>query len=81
MNVALRLFAAPKQIAGCDVARLELPSQATVADLRIALVREFPRLSPMSQQLRFAVNAEYANDETRLSEQDELACIPPVSGG
>jgi molybdopterin converting factor subunit 1 len=81
MNISVRLFATPKQIAGCDLATLELPAAATIADLRHALVRKYPDLLPMSGQLKFAINAEYAIDSAVLHEADDVACIPPVSGG
>ena len=81
MNVRVRLFAIARQLAGSEAADLELPAKPTVADLRAALVARYPQLGNMSRHLAFAVNAEYAGDETSIPEDAELACIPPVSGG
>ena len=81
MNVPVRLFAAAKQIAGNDLVTLELSNQSTLAELRIALLNRYPELGPLQQHLRFSINAEYASDEHAISEGDEIACIPPVSGG
>ncbi len=81
MNAPVRLFAAAKQIAGSDVVTLELSDKATLAELRVALVNRFPQLGPLQQHLRFSVNAEFASDEHAVREEDEIACIPPVSGG
>lgn len=81
MNVPVRLFAAAKQIAHSDVVTLDVSRQATVAELRDAMLKRYPELGPLRQHLRFSVNAEYANDEQTIQENDEIACIPPVSGG
>jgi molybdopterin synthase sulfur carrier subunit len=81
MKVQLKLFAIARQLVGNDVIDLELQANATVATLRMELITQIPELKPMAGQLRFAVNADYAADSTLVSEKDELACIPPVSGG
>ena len=60
---------------------LELSDTADVAELRGALVRRYPALDPLRDHLRFAINAEYAADDMTIRPADEIACIPPVSGG
>jgi molybdopterin synthase sulfur carrier subunit len=52
----------------------------TVADLRKKLLTEFPQLAGL-RSLYIAVNNEYADEEKVLHEGDEIALIPPVSGG
>ena len=81
MNVQLKLFAMARQAAGNDAIELELNDGATVRELRMELVNCLPELRPLAEYLRFAVNAQYAHDSTVISAADELACIPPVSGG
>ena len=81
MRVRVLLFAAARQLAGRDVAAIDLPEGSTVADLRRVLAERHPPLSAILAQTRFAVDAEYATDGTVLSEKSEVACIPPVSGG
>lgn len=81
MTVRLKLFAVAKQFVGSDSIEFELDEGATIMDLRDALLRRVPELVPMQDSLRFAVNSEYAEDDTRIEAADELACIPPVSGG
>jgi molybdopterin converting factor subunit 1 len=81
VNVQVKLFAVAKQLAGTDTASVELPGEPTVADLRAALARDFPVLEATLASVVFAVNAEYATDQTRLATTDKIACIPPVSGG
>jgi molybdopterin converting factor subunit 1 len=76
MVVHVRLFAALRERAGSDRLELELPDGALVADA-LAAVDDLARDLP----LVLAVNREYAAPEDRLSPGDELALIPPVSGG
>jgi len=80
MHVELQLFAIAKIWAGTDRLTLELPEMATVGDLRTAFVARCPQVD-LKLPLRFAVNSEYVDDQYRLSPTDEIACIPPVSGG
>ncbi len=79
--VRVKMFAVAKQVAGADAVHLELPDAATVSDLRRALLSKLPALDGMSNLLLFAVNGEYAGDQTPLPPGAEVACIPPVSGG
>ena len=81
MKVRVRLFAAARQAAGRDVVELELPAQATVAELRRRLSQELPALSAATGAALFAINAEYASETRAIPADAEVACIPPVSGG
>ncbi|HTQ39546.1 MAG TPA: MoaD/ThiS family protein [Pirellulales bacterium] len=81
MKIRLQLFAAARQWAGADAVELDVPSGATVADVRKALLARLPRLAQFGLQLRFAVNADYADEATTIPAGANLACIPPVSGG
>jgi molybdopterin converting factor subunit 1 len=81
MKVAVKLFAAGRELAGADECVLELDDAATVADVRQVLVKQYPALALLTPRSLVAVNAEYANDATRLRAGDEVALIPPVSGG
>ena len=81
MRVQVRLFAMLRERAGADSLELELADRATVADALDALRRE-PSLHGLeAMPLRVAVNREYASGEHPVSPGDELAVIPPVSGG
>lgn len=81
MRVAVRLFAFAREVAGNDSMNLELPSEASVGDVRRALVQALPDLAPLASLLMFAVDEQYADDATKVSEGADVACIPPVSGG
>ena len=76
MLVRVRLFAILRDRAGCDSVQLELPEGARVRD---ALERVDAITSGLSVVM--AVNQEYADPDARLAGGDELALIPPVSGG
>lgn len=58
---------------------MQLPADATVEDLWVRLVACYERLPPTAP--RFAVNRRYVDKGYRLHDNDELALIPPVSGG
>jgi MoaE-MoaD fusion protein len=81
IRVRARLFAVQRELAGTREVALELPAQATVDDAWRALVERHPALAPGRAFVRFAINGEYVDAATTLSDGDELACIPPVSGG
>ena len=76
MNVTVRLFAILRQRAGSDTLELELPEGARVSDA----LAEVDHLAG-GLKLVMAVNREYAAADQRLEAGDELALIPPVSGG
>ncbi len=81
MIVRVRLFARQREIAGTRRVELELPVGATVDDAWSELARRHPGLADGRPYVRFAVNGEYADPITALAEGDEVAVIPPVSGG
>lgn len=82
VTVTVRLFAMLRQRAGRDVLELELATGATVADALEAL-RDVDDLGQLLERMpvRAAVNREYVSAEAPLASGDELALIPPVSGG
>jgi MoaE-MoaD fusion protein len=81
LRIRVRLFAMQREAAGMRELRLEVPLGSTVDDAWKAVVDSVPALAPGRSSLRFAVNGEYTDDDRTLADGDELACIPPVSGG
>jgi len=82
MTVRVRLFALLRELAGSDSVEVELAEGATVAEAIEALAGLPPLAEALARlPVRMAVNREYAAAETRLGPGDELALIPPVSGG
>lgn len=77
----MRLFAGLRELVGSQEVELELPNGATAADLRGEMARRFPRILPLLSTLVCAVNEDYVPGDHRLSPNDEVALIPPVSGG
>jgi len=81
LRIRVRLFAMQRETAGTRELRLEVPLGSTVDDAWNAVVDVVPALAPGRSSLRFAVNGEYADPDRTLADGDEVACIPPVSGG
>ena len=79
--VRVRLFAIQRELAGSREVRMELPEGADVEAAWRALVERYPVLAPGRASLRFARNGDYADPTTPLADGDEVAVIPPVSGG
>src|SRR5215212_1470467 len=77
MEVTVRLFAMLRERAGAREVELDLPEGARVSDA-LAALRD---VAPPELPLVMAVNREYARDDRVLGAGDELALIPPVSGG
>jgi molybdopterin converting factor subunit 1 len=81
MRVTVRLFARLRDIAGApDLAR-DVPAGSTAADVWSTLVAEFPEMGRYDRTISTAVNADYAKMNTVLADNDEIAFLPPVSGG
>jgi molybdopterin converting factor subunit 1 len=81
MDVTIRYFAGHRDIVGRVEERIELSEGATVGMLWGLLVERYPRLGGYSGKLLYAVNQEFSTLETKLRDGDEVALIPPVSGG
>ncbi len=81
ISVRVRLFAIQRELAGTREVTLDLADGADVEAAWTALAIRYPVLAPGRPALRFARNGEYADPDTPLAEGDEVAMIPPVSGG
>ena len=81
MIVTVRLFARAKDLAGREALQVELPDGATVAHLREAVGRAFPKLTQLLEHSAIAVANDFATDATALRPNQEIAILPPVSGG
>jgi molybdopterin converting factor subunit 1 len=81
MRVTVRLFARLRDLAGTGELVREMPDSATVQTVWTALTREMPALAQYGESMSVAVNAEYARMAAALHDGDEVAFLPPVSGG
>lgn len=81
MDIEVRLFGGLAERAGGPRTRVELPEDATVADLRPALAARYPALAPLLERVNVAVDLEVADDAVPLAGAREVAVLPPVAGG
>ncbi|MGE3274713.1 MAG: molybdopterin converting factor subunit 1 [Vicinamibacterales bacterium] len=81
MRVTVRLFARLRELAGAGELACDAPDGATVADVWRRLVADHPALAPYEASMSCAVNADYARMHTAVGDGDEVAFLPPVSGG
>jgi molybdopterin converting factor subunit 1 len=81
MFVTLRLFARLRELSGKSELYLEVPDGADAHAVWKGLAEQYPALTPYGASVSCAVNEEYARLTTRLKDGDELAFLPPVSGG
>ena len=80
MRVLVRLFASYREAAGVGRIELELPSGAKVKDAIFSILRDHPLIAE-GRQVVIARNQEYVTPDEPLADGDEVALIPPVSGG
>ena len=81
ISVTVLLFAGVADAAGVRQVNLQLPAGARLADAVCGLVEQFPALTPWLNRVSFARNLEIASLEVPLTDGDEIALLPPVSGG
>ena len=81
MRITIRLFALLKDRDGTDHLSLDLPEKSTIATAIEQLRHRLPTLADHLNHIAFALNRSYTQPNTPLQDGDELALIPPVSGG
>ena len=81
MKATVRLFAILREKAGTSEISVDLPDYSTVADLLAVIESRYPGLSTSVLHTMIAVNTEYVENTHPLHDGDEVALIPPVSGG
>jgi MoaE-MoaD fusion protein len=81
MQVTVRLFAVLRDRAGASQVTLDLSQSPSVDDVKRAVAQRYPQLEDLLSKTAVAVNRAYEVPETQIHEGDEIALIPPVSGG
>ena len=79
--MTVRLFARLRDVTGASELGVEVASPAAIRDVWTALVGRHPDLEPYAASLSCARNLEYARFTTPIEDGDEIAFLPPVSGG
>lgn len=80
-RIRVQFFAAVRERLECDEVPLDLPAGTTAADLVARLARDYPKAAPLLASVRVAANQEFVPAGHLLAEGDEVAIIPPLSGG
>ena len=81
MKAKVRLFARLSELARTRETEVELGEGLTAAEVYELLCRDYPKLTGLGEILRYAVNGEYVTAVHPVGGDDEVALIPPVSGG
>lgn len=80
MHIKVLTFGIARDICGNATLQLEVPENATAGQVKQLLTEQYPSLGQLKSFL-LAVNEEYADPHTLIAPGDEIAVIPPVSGG
>jgi molybdopterin converting factor subunit 1 len=81
MKIKVKFFAILRERVGASQILKELADGSTVGDLWHELQKDYAKLDVPGIRLLYAVNQNYVGSDHRLSDQDEVVFIPPVSGG
>ena len=81
MRVTVRLFARLRDLADAGELHADVPAGATIADVWRDVAAHVPAIAPFERVVSAARNADYARMATPVAEGDEIAFLPPVSGG
>lgn len=81
MRVTIRLFARLRDLAGAGELVREVPPESTIAGVWQQLAAELPALKDYERTMSVALNADYSRMSAPVHDGDEVAFLPPVSGG
>ena len=81
MKIHLKLFAGVREIAGRDDVELEVDEGTTAGGLWERLLTDHPKLTAYTEIIQVAVNQDLVDRGAKLEADDEVAFLPPVSGG
>ncbi len=80
-SLSIKLFASLRQVINFDEIKIDIDNEITVLQMKEIIFKTFPNLKKSNIPFFVAVNQKYAIDSDIISINDEIALIPPVSGG
>ncbi len=80
-SLPIKLFASLRQAMRSDEIKINIDNEITVSQMKKIVFETFPNLKKLNVPFLVAVNHKYAKDYVVISTKDEVALIPPVSGG
>ncbi|MCA9734432.1 MAG: MoaD/ThiS family protein [Deferribacteres bacterium] len=81
MTIDVLFFAMLRDVTHTDKTQVQTAAESTIATLFSQLCEEYHGLNKYEKIIRFAVNGEYRNSQYKMQNNDEVALIPPISGG
>ena len=81
MKIKVKFFAYTREITGLSETEVEAEHGATLKGIMDILAERFPGLNRYRNEINMAINHEYAPPEAEVNEGDDVALLPPVSGG
>jgi len=81
VKVHLKLFAGVREITGQQEVELDVEEGTTAGGLWERLLTDYPKLTPYTEIIQVAVNQDVVDRGVKLRAEDEVAFLPPVSGG
>jgi len=80
-RVDVALFAAARELAGAETVTIEIPDHATAATVLQTLANQHPRLQELLPACRLAIDLRFVSPDEPIAGGEQVALIPPVSGG
>lgn len=81
MKIQIKLFAAARELSDRGEIEMEVDDGIQVGELKIKISGKYPKLKDLILRSAVSLNREFATDDNVICEHDEIALIPPVSGG
>lgn len=81
MQITVQYFSQLRELAGCAEESVELPREATVAELLAQLYQRHPGLAEWDRQILLGIGVEFVERAHRLQPDEQVAIMPPVQGG
>ena len=81
LSIRVRFFAFFREVVGCEWLAIQLPSGSFLSDVKEVLSGRFPNLQGIFEKSSFALNGELVDLRMALNMDDEVAVLPPSSGG